>query len=297
MLYEKNVIYKPEFNSSIVIPYSEIDKKINDEVFRKYLIFDIRKLKNNELNSIFNNFDDFNYQILGDVFLKQIIDNEHFDYSKNMIALFVYSKKQKQNIDINKVLYDMKYALKKFITEDELNELLSKNTIKLNPKTKIYYSQLGFSLYNRFNLVHGLNGSGKTVLLNDFSNHFDVPIFDMSNLNLNLLEKVKDSSLIDNYFQRLTKDRYEQRINMKDYLYRLSQVMAFSKENNNMILCDNLCWGQLDNVTQINVLDALFDYLCDNSSTIVVTSCQDEVKRLVKNRIYEPNIIEVSRKK
>lgn len=291
-MYQKQFIFKPNTAPWMEIAYGELDKKINNELFRKYFIFDIRKLSDDKLNQIFNNFDEFNYQLLEDIFFKTL-DEEHFDYRKNMMVLFVYSEDRKYNIDKYSTMSNMKFALKKFVTESELQDIISKSSSVTNPTT-IYTSINGNEIKQNFNLISGLNGSGKTVLLNEISNHFNTPVFNMDDYYLNLTKSIKDLAQVKKYLKRLNElSRYGENSNIMNYFYRLSQILAFSKEQNNIVLLDNLCWGVLDDRNKINVLDTLFDYSCDNDSSVIATSCQDDIKSLIKHRTYNANIIEV----
>lgn len=295
-MYQKQFVFKPNATTWMDIPYGELDKEINNELFRKYFIFDIRKLSDDELDRIFNNFDEFNYQLLEDIFFKTI-NEEYFDYRKNMMVLFVYSEDRKYNIDRYSAMSNMKFALKKFVTESELQDIISKSSSVTNP-TNIYTSINGNEIKHGFNLISGLNGSGKTVLLNEISNHFNTPIFNMDDYYLDLIKSIEDFSQVKKYLKRLNElNRYDESSNIRNYFYRLSQILAFCKDKNNVVLLDNLCWRLLDDRNKINILDTLFDYICDNSTSIVVTSCQSDVKRLVKNRIYKSNIIEVNQKR
>lgn len=276
--------------SRINISYYKSEKKINGELFRKYFIFDIREMTSDKISIIFNDFDKFNNQLL---------ENEFFSSeNKNIMVLFLYSQDKKYDINTHRIMYNMEFALKKFVTEDELYDIIFNNSIDLDCDTKICTSDNDECLYSGFNLLYGLNGCGKSQLIFDFYSKLNLksPIFNMCNDQLNLVNLIQDKSLIEMYLKKLNElNGYNIKSNIGDYLYRLSQILAFSQEQKNIVLLDDMCWGTLDDRNQINVLDTLFEYSCD-SSPVVVTSCQSNVKKLVKNRVYKPNIIEVSRK-
>jgi len=278
-------------------PYYEFEKKINNEVFRKYLIIDIRKMPDEKINSIFSDFSSFNCQLLENYFFSLEIKKENFDYRKNMIVLFVYSPDRKYQIDKHEALYNMEYAFKKFVTEEELADIVSKSSIEIDYSKIIFYSNNGFSLLPGFNLIYGSNGSGKSRLLFDFYNNLkNVPVYNMDDWGLDLVgrDRIKDYSLVEMYLNKLNEfNRYREDTPIETYLYRLSQILAYSKEQNNIVLLDDLCWGSLDDRNLINVLDTLFEYSCDNAP-VVVTSCQNNIKKLVRSRVYNPNIIEVN---
>ena len=275
------------------ITYYELDKKINDNIFRKYFIVDIRNMTDDKINSIFDNFDLFNELLLED---KYFLDVSYlpFNYTKNMMLLFLYDDSKKSVINNHDVLYNMKYAYKKFVTEDELSNIILNSSINLDYSNIVCTSSDGKRLLPGFNLLYGLNGSGKSKLLFDFYSKFNflIPMYNMYNDDLNLIDMVKDKSLIDSYFRRLNEsDKYDINSNIGDYLHRLSQILALSEENSSIVFIDDLCWGSLDDRNQINVLDTLFDYSCINP--VSITSCQSNIKRLVKNRVYSPNIIDL----
>lgn len=277
--------------------YYELEKKINNEVFRKYLVIDIRKMSDDEVNSIFSDFSSFNCQLLENYYFSSEIKKENFDYRKNIMVLFVYSPDRKYPIDKHEALYNMEYAFKKFVTEEELADIISKSSIEIDYSKIISFSNNGFSLLPGFNLIYGSNGSGKSRLLFDFYNNLkNVPMYNMDNWHLNLAGngRIKDYSLVEMYLNRLNEfNRDIEKTAIGNYLYRLSQILSYSKEQNNVVLLDNLCWGSLDDRNTINVLDTLFEYSCDNTP-VVVTSCQNNIKKLVRNRIYNPNIIDVN---
>lgn len=271
-----------------IIPYYELQRSINNEIFRKYFIIDIREMTDDILSSIFDFFNKFN---------RQLLEDEFFSYSsKNMMVLFLYSKDRKYDINMQKIMYDMEFALKKFITEEELYDIISKSSIKCDCSNRIYVTDNNISFSQGFNLLYGLNSSGKTTLINEFSDNFNTQVFNMVNNNLNLTSEIEDISLVKKYLIKLNElNRYKQNTNIMNYLNRLSQILAFCEERNSMVLLDDLCWGMLDDRNKINIIDTLFDYLCSNNSPVVVTSCQSDIKGLVKSRVYKPNIIEVER--
>lgn len=284
-LEQKQFIFKMN-----TIPYYELYKSINNEIFRKYFIIDIRKISDDILSIIFNYFDKFNRQLLEDEFFTS--------NSKNMMVLFLYSKDRNYDINMQRIMYDMEFALKKFVTEEGLYDIISKSSIELNCVNKTYFSSDNISFSQGFNLLYGLNSSGKTTLINGLSDYSNMPVFNMGSYGLNLTSEIEDVSLIEKYLTKLNEfDRYGKNTNIMNYFNRLSQILAFCEEKKSMVLLDDLCWGMLDDRNKINIIDTLFDYLCSNGSSVVVTSCQSDIKGLVKSRVYKPNIIEVVRNK
>ena len=288
-----DLLKKQFYFNYIFYSYYQFEKKINNNIFRKYFIVDTRDMSDREIINIFSDFDLFNEKLLKDDFLSGF-GKANFDYSKNTMLLFLYNNKSKHITDNIEILYNMEYGFKKFVTENELADIISEESIYIDYDIPMCMTIDGNELELGFNLLYGLNGSGKTKLLYDFYNQFHckVPMFNMYNHELNLIDLINDKNLLEMYLKRLNEfDRYDIKSNTGDYLYRLSQILAFSKERNNIVFLDDMCWGSLDDRNQINVIDTLFEYSCDNP--VAVTSCQSNIKKLIKSRVYHPNIIEL----
>lgn len=54
---------------------------------------------------------------------------------------------------------------------------------------------------------------------------------------------------------------------------------------------DDIGLGLMDDFNKFNVIDALNEYSYSNG--VFITSCKNDVKSLVKKRVYNPNIIDL----
>ena len=261
----------------INIPYLEYNEKINGNLFRRNFVIDIRNFNQAELKSLFENYDDFQFYFFQDKFWNNA------DSRFNMVIYFIYDENVKSSLDLKKVTNNFEYAIKKFVTEKELETTCFNDDINLG-SNDIIASCNGISITNRFNLINGKNGSGKTVLLNDIANKLNAQVFNLSS----------DSIECDFVYKKLLKYF---KIN-EDYLtgsqknlYNLCKVLTFCARNEQPILLDDLQWNSLDSYNQIKLIDLLSDFSITND--VVVTSCKEDVKTLVKRRTYEPNIIDL----
>lgn len=229
-----------------------------------------------------------------DDFLKfdELEEKNLFPYSYNMELVFLYDYNRNYNFDKFQVLKNMDYALKYFMTEEQLNEHLNKDYSNLNiEKETLVNIKEGLLKLKRFNYINGINGSGKTLLLNDISKSINIPIFSMNNDKLSIENHNINQDDIKKYFQLLTNltevNLYSDYLK---YMYKLSKILAFSKENNQMVLLDDLKWNALDSRNQLNLIDTLFDYSIQNNNVIITGY---DKSSLIKKRVYRPNIIEL----
>lgn len=288
--FDKNMHYKVIDNYDYFI--KEI--KINDEIIGKIFIIDIRTMSDEEIENIFNNFNKFQSMILENDFFNRFksSQNDQFTYSFNLKLIFLYDENRKYNINKHNILYDMNYGLKDFMTKSELQMLLNKEYLseKIDKEILIELKNRILKLES-FNYIHGKNGVGKTRLLNDISSSINIPIFSMNDINLNLEDYISDKDNIQNYMYQLArihkKDEYN---DFQKYIYRLAQILQFSKEKNNIILLDDLRWRSLSDRIRINIIDTLFEYSCDNEP-VVITGCNQ--KDIIKRKIYKANIIDL----
>lgn len=274
--------------------YYEKEIKLQNEIIKKIFIIDIRTISNKIIDYIFDNLEEIQCNILFDDFFKydELIQKKLFVYSYNMELIFLYDNNRKYNIDKQKVLQNMDYALKHFMTEKQLNEHLNKDYSNLNIKKETLVNLKGDLLkLKRFNYINGANGSGKTILLNDISKSINVPLFSMNNEKISIENSNLNQEDIKKYFQTLTNlTEFNLYSDYQKYMYKISQIMAFSKEKNNMILLDDLKWNSLDSRNQLNLIDVLFDYSTQNTSVVITGYNKSS---LIKKRVYNPNIIEL----
>lgn len=273
-------------NMSYDIPYFEIQKTINNEKFRKYFIIDIRTMPIEELQFIFANFEDFNTELL---------EHEFFlSHQANMIVLFVYNEEFKYAINIYEALDNMKFAFKKFVTEAQLSQILQQCDCKTEDM-KIAVKNTSLTL-SHFNLIYGGNGSGKSVLLQKIADNYHIPIYNMSNLGDTIDHQIEQKDFLQNIKKKLNEmNAYPMYSKIGMYLKKLGQILALHKESGDIILLDDLGWNALDERNKINLIDTLYEYTLEESVPVVLTSCQQDVKRLVKLRTRKPNIIEMDK--
>ena len=245
------------------VPYYEIIKKINGNNFKKIFVVDIRNLKHRE--EIFKNFDEFQTQLLA---------GEYFSLPKNTkypIILSLYFLNDDNKImNCEEILYDYDFALKDFISVDEYNKIISSEQNLIVPNRSLTYDYNGREIQtSNFNLLYGLNGSGKTRFLKDMASKKDLPLFLLN-------QKIdEESRLISSSSQRLE---------------NLSKIIDYCQTQNIPLLLDDLCWYSFDGRNQIKVIDTLYDY--SHSNDVFFTSAQSGIKQLVKTRSHNPNIIE-----
>lgn len=265
------------------------EMKLYNDIVKKLFIVDIRNLPDELISYIFTNFHDFQNLVLG--------PDYYFGsdtYSSNMELIFLFDENRHYYIDKNEYLYDMEFALKRFLTEDQLHEILIKN-YKERSKAKYVSLQIENKdlTLTHFNCIIGSNGSGKTVLLNNISRALYVPMFSMNDIALNLDDLISDDASLRKYIYQLT-GAYEigKYSNYEKYINRLAQILEFSREHNNILLLDDLGWNGLDDRSKVNLIDTLFEHSMNNEG-VVITGCNESQKHLVKNRVYDPNIIEI----
>lgn len=268
--------------------------KIGDEIIKKVFIVDIRTMSDELINSLFDDFTEFQRVVLSNDFYMrgELEEKKLFPYSYYMDLVFLYDPNRKHNINKFRIMYDIDFALKHFMTEDELKIFLNRNypTKNLNKQMLLELRDRKVKL-NHFNYIHGINGSGKTMLLKDISNTLKVPMFSMDNIDLNLENYIINKDYVKKYLRQLT-GLYEVNnySNYEKYVYRMAQILEFSREHNNMVLLDDLRWDSLDSRNRLNLIDALFDYSLNNEG-VVITGCNQKAN--IKRKVYKSNIIEL----
>lgn len=264
------------------IPFCEFIEKINGDDFKKHYIIDVRNLSKNDIMIIMNNFDNLQTQLLYDSYFLQKI---------NIILYILHDKKQTPELNFEQILNDYNFALKKFITEEELDDIIKYNrNINLPNQTKIEvnYNNKHISIIDGFNLLYGPNDSGKTAHLKVFATLLECPIFNMKDKNLTL-NIDKNNYYFQELINRFNLDiKKEYLSNIEQYFYKLSQIITYCKVNNMPLLLDDLSWNSIDAKRKLELINALFEFSKEN--TTIVTACQDDVKKMIKRHIYKPNI-------
>lgn len=289
---DKIIFHDERIEFQYRIPYYINLFLIDGETFRKSFIFDLRNMNDDQLKAIFNNYHYFQEQFCPKHYFRDY-SSYAFNFKNNMEIIFLYDDTSKIGNQYE-IMYDMNYMVKKFMTMEELKQYLEKNFARAR-FANIERVVVDDKIYGltRFNYLYGLNGSGKTVLLNKMANKLKVPVFNANQQDLDLINYIKRKECIKQYLYSLT-GYYDigNYSSYEKYVHRLSQILEFTKEHGNILLLDDLNWGGLDNLSTIRLVDTLFEFAINNEN-VLVTGSLDNVKKLVKARTYNSNIIEL----
>ena len=244
------------------IPYFELIKTIQKETFQKIFIIDIRKMAKEQVQHIFSNFDSFNDKLLENEYEQSNINN--------MLTLFLYNPDQIYETSKNNILNNMKYAIKRFVTEEQLITIMINSSLE--------------QVKSSFCLLY----KQQSKLLSKMAHQEQLPIY-----KLDTKLEIPPSKYTQLFFQKLNEiNRYRIESDIGTYFYQLSQILSFHKEQNKMVLLDNIGFEFLDERNKINIIDTLFDYTIEDKIPIVIASSDENTKELVKKRTYHPLIIE-----
>lgn len=285
LIYNRNVDLE-DLKTTLKYPIKYFIKDIafENDVIKKYFIIDIRTLSNDEMSDIFVNFDEVQRVLLSDYFYG--CDEL---YLNNLELLFLI--RQGQELDINKFdfLYNMNYSLKSFMTEEELEVLLNKE-FSFRNLNKEHFVRLKeqYVKLNHFTYISGNNNSNKTKMLRDISNALYIPCFSLGDLSVSLDRDIRNENSLKQIIYGLTGnyecDKYS---GYGQYIYRLAQMLEFSKERRNPVIFGDLRWGLLDIRNRIKLIDYLAYYSYEHTP-VVLTGGQEE---LIKKKVYKANII------
>jgi len=273
------------------IKYCVKDIVYGKDILKKIFIIDIRNVNDEYIKYIFENFDEIQRVLLSDIFLEYHeieTNNKLSTYPYNLEFIFLIDKNREYNMNFYKYIYNFDYALKSFMNEEEFNKYITKQNTYNNLNKELLLNLKGKLLkLNHFNYIVGDNGSGKTRLLNEISDYLKQPIYSLDNYNLDLLDKIKNKEQVNKFFSSLTGDTSLYG-SFNNYAYRLSQILEYSLENNNIVLLDDLRWNGLDNLNLVKVVNLLKDYSYENTP-VVLTGC--DRSKWVKRKVYNANII------
>ena len=176
-------------------------------------------------------------------------------------------------INYDDILHDYNYALKDFIDYDQYNKIISEpDDLEVPIRESIFDYDGTTYKTNNFNLIYGLNASGKTRLMKHISHEKDIPLF-LLNRKIDDREKVFYSS--------------------SQYLENFFKIIDYCDKQNIPLLLDDLCWNSFDGRNQVKIVDSLYEYSHNND--VFFTSAQDGIKELVKKRTHNPTIISIRR--
>lgn len=259
-----------------------LEEKINSEIFRKNIVVDLRNLDTDTVNDILENYKNVQLDIA------EFLNWFRYDRKTDRL-LYLYNDKIKDIVSKYEYSISRNFQLykKEFIDEEKFNELNDKNII-ISGANNI---KVGNVMVNTegFNLIWGLNGSGKTVLLRQISEFFDVPIFNYYSKDI---IKLDNSEIFMNYYKKLTgKDEITKYAGIDDVYYGICSGLTYGTSTDNIVLFDDLGWGLIDDFNKVKIIDMLNEYSYNNG--IVMTSCKNDIKKLVKKRVFNPNIIDL----
>lgn len=253
--------------------YITHSQKINNEEFKKYFIIDLRKYSLELINDLLDDFDNFQHALLEDIWFS--------DKKCQFFLYFIYDETIKLDERIENIKRNIQFAFKDFVTEEELKIILNKeksHTIDLSKK------DVNLS---HFNLLYGGNGSGKTHYLKELASILKAPYFSLlgaSCYNPRILQNPDDYT---KYLQLVLGSFKSQLSYYKFFI----DIMQYTKTNNLPILIDDLGWNALDDLGQLRIVDALAEVSYDGQ-LVAITACQIDIEKLVRSRVYQPNIID-----
>lgn len=277
----KNEYVKINGIEKVLLTYV-FDEKINNEIFRKNIVVDLRNLDMKDVTYVLKNYEGVQLDI-ADFF------NWFGSDRKNDRLLYLYNDKIKDIVSEYEyfISKNLKLYKKEFIDEDRFSQIEDKNVI-VNNSNNIMINNVKVNM-NGFNLIWGLNGSGKTVLLRQISEFLDVPIFNYYSKDI---IKLDNSEIFMNYYKKLTgKDEITKYTGIDDVYYGICNGLTYGTLNENIVLFDDLGWGLIDDYNRVKIIDILNEYSYNNG--IVMTSCKNDIKRLVKKKVFNPNIIDL----
>ena len=265
---KKNIFKINEIN----IPYETYTYYINDNLFRTIFVFYTSNIPTSYHKYLKKIINEFSINIF---YSSKYYRNDTFDSRYNNEIVIVYDDNFdiKNNIDLED---DFNYIQKRFIKNNNNLKFSDKSIIVSNDFLNMNFNEEESNqnlLIKRFNLIIGLNDTGKTMYLKLIGKLFESNLYDITcNLYSNN-KKISSSEKI---------------------LYEIDK-MLFSEINNYdnfLLLIDNIPWHLLDNKNKINVIDKLFEFSM-NEKPIYITSVDNDIKTLAKKRIYNPNFIDL----
>lgn len=250
----------------LTIPYQETTIKINENDFRKYFIIDIRNWNSDVIFEVFNNFANFQYNLLVDEFFS----NSNKTYPVNLMLYFLIDENRDYDIDEETIKNNFRYAFKDFINYEQFLQITRKPNLYVPQRQAIYMYNGERIEINNFNLIFGPNNRGKTNLLKFIAEESDLPLF-------NLYLDLNSSKILTSATERLN---------------NLKQIMDYCYNQNSPLLLDDMGWNAFDERNKVKIINQLYDYSHDNN--VIFTSAQQAIKSLVKKRSHKPNIIDLS---
>lgn len=166
----------------------------NGDTVKKSFIVDITKMSDENVQLLFDNFQDFQLKLLADDYFKgeELIKAGAFPYSYSMDLIFSYDQNRDYNINKSGIESDMNFAFKHFLTKEEITTYLAKEHFGPNfDRKKLIKVSNSPLIISSFNYINGNNGSGKTKLITDISKSLKAPVYSMDDISLSLESKIK----------------------------------------------------------------------------------------------------------
>lgn len=275
---QEKLTYKESRYQNQFIPYYSFSQYIDNQEIKRYFVIDL--VEHPELESIiFPNFSKFQDCIFAEVY-----------YTQRNLPLYLLFVSDKKRYD---VIYNLKYTLKFFVTEKELEDLVTKSSsdlyVPMNDKSFVYDNQE--YVLNKLNYIYGGNGSGKSQMLRTIAKEYDEVLYSIEDdaISPNLC----DESSMRKYYELLTnkKECYSSSDKM---FQKISILLArYQEYQNRLLLMDDIFWGRLDPYNRVKLIEVLNDYAIESENSIITCGVQENVGNTIKRRCYKPNIIEL----
>lgn len=200
---------------------------------------------------------------------------------------------------------DFEYIRKLFVRESDLlkiierQEQLHQNTTK----TPFKYNKQTLELL-RLNILYGMNGSGKTRMLREMSNQFEVPIvndeIDVYKPDVKeILSHCEPSKLINDYkrlwgYSLKANELFSQPSDSQTKLLLYAARIGVLEQSKGIILLDDIGWNGYDSARTLNFIEYLVD-LSLTENLVVCATTNDNVKKLLLKKSISPNLIDLNK--
>lgn len=252
-------------------------QKIEGNPFKKFYIVDLRRLNEEEILSVFKEFSTIQDELVRNDFFNKKVAHRLYLY-------FLCDDKSKYNNIAQEAVRDIRFAFKLLVDKNDLDLILANNVDIdcVNPEENLSINGKNIKVGN-FNLLFGVNGSGKTVLLKEIGEYYNVTPHNMMRIGDTSKVTLEDTKYLHAF------------VSESDYMYNyflyLMSIIRMAKNTDTPILIDDLGWNGLNDINQIKIATLLNEAAFTNRT--FVTAPQNDIKSLVRASIYNPNIIEL----
>lgn len=287
--------------AKVTIPCWVQYRTIKDVKIQKYYFINLLDQKMIDLveKSMFDDFSATQEELFGGEFL--CIDA---NLRKNMHLVFI--TKGEVPYEMKKVEKDFQYIRKSFIKDKDFLDCL--NTFDC-AELSDYFCSFNFQEYtyylNRFNYIHGNNGSGKTTMMREMAKQFNVPLYDPTIFDRKTFDSLRqkinsmDKQVLELYYKRLwgfssykgiDLDRLSTFSNSELVMLSIATSLVIQEQSKSLLLVDSIPWMTFDDIRKLNLLETL-----NSSSTpVVITGFNEATRKLIKSKVVNANIIELT---